>query len=122
MPTIDSMETSAAWEAARTAGVALSAMSGCMDRSCDETGDLLGRRLGDRLVRDLAAAAHDDHPVADLKYVRHAVADQDDGVALVLEAADQVQNLRHLTHADRSRRLVHQDELGLGQPSPGDGD
>src|SRR5687768_12948452 len=102
--------------------LAVSVRSGGTDRSRDETGHFLGRGVLDRLVGHLGAAAHDDDPVGDGEDVRHAVADEDDRYALLLEPPDQRQHLFDLAHADRRRRLVHQHELGLGQPGAGDGD
>ena len=62
---------------------------------------------------------HDD-AVGDREHVGHAVADQHDGDALVAQLADEVQHLGHLAHRDRRRRLVHQHDLGVGQPGAGD--
>src|SRR3954468_9421858 len=94
--------------------------SGVADGAGDEAGDLLRRGVGDHLVRHLRAAAHHHHPIADREHVGHAVADQHDGDTLVLEPLDQPQHLRDLAHADRGRRLVPQDQLGVGEPRPGD--
>ena len=49
------------------------------------------------------------------------MADQHHRDALFLEPADQVEHFRHLPHADRRRRLVHQHDLGVGEPGAGDG-
>ena len=76
----------------------------------------------DRLVGDLAAAAHHHDAVADREDVRHAVADQDDRDALVAQAADQVEHLGDLAHRDRRGRLVHQHDLGLRQARARDRD
>ena len=86
-----------------------------------EPGHFLGRAVGDRLLGDLAAAAQDRDAVAHGEHVGHAMADQDHGDGLVAQASDQVQHLGHLAHADRGGRLVHQHDLGLGQPRAGDG-
>ena len=48
--------------------------------------------------------------------------DQHDGNALLFQAMDQAQHLLDLPDRDRSRWLVHQDELGVGQPRARDGD
>ena len=80
-----------------------------------------GLVVGGQLVGDLAAAAHHHDAVADLEDVRHAVADQHDRDALRLHPADEVQHLGHLAHRDGGGRLVHQHELGLGEPGAGDG-
>src|SRR6478672_10382641 len=72
-----------------------------MDRTGDQTGDLLGTGFGDRLFRHLAAAAQHQHPVGDREYVWHAMADQDDGDALVTQPADQIEHLGNLAHRDR---------------------
>src|SRR3954454_7612271 len=94
--------------------------SGVADGAGDEAGDLLRRGVGDHLVGHLGAAAHHHHPVADREHVGHAVADQHDGDTLVLEPLDQPQHLRDLTDADSGSGLVHQHELGVGEPRPGD--
>ena len=74
------------------------------------------------LSATLLAAPHDDDAVGDGEDVGHAVADQDDGDALVAQQADQVEHLGHLAHRDGGRRLVHQHDLGVRQPRAGDGD
>ena len=65
------------------------------------------------------APEHRD-PIADGEHVGHAVADQDDRDVLVAQAPDQVEHLGHLADADRGGRLVHQHDLGIRQPGPGD--
>ena len=60
--------------------------------------------------------------LAHREHVGHAVADQHDGDAAVLEAADEVEHLGDLPDADRRRRLVHQDDTGVGEPGAGDRD
>ena len=79
-----------------------------------------GLDLRDRLLGDLAAAAEHDDAVGDGEDVGHAVADQDDGDALVAQPADEVEDLGDLAHRDRRGRLVHQHDLGLRQARAGD--
>ena len=81
-----------------------------------------GRALRDRLVGHLLAAPQHDDAVGDGEHVGHAVADQHDRDAVVAQAADQVQHLGDLAHADRRRRLVHQHDLRVRQPRAGDRD
>ena len=64
---------------------------------------------------------HDD-AIADREDVGHAMRNQHDGNALFLEAVDQAQHLLDLPDRDRGGRLVHHDELGVGQSRPRDGD
>ena len=85
-------------------------------RAGDQAGDFLGRSRLDRLVGDLVAAAHDDDAVADLEDVGHAVADQHDRHALLLQALDQAEHLLDLPHRDRGGRLVHQHEPRVREP------
>src|SRR5688572_1414162 len=92
------------------------------DRSCDQSGDLFRRGLHGLLVSHLAAAAQNDDPIGDVEHVGHAMADEDDRDTLRLQAADQAKHLGHLADRDRGGRLVHQDELRLGQPGAGNGD
>jgi len=61
----------------------------------------------DRLVGALLAAAHDDHAVAHREHVGHAVRDQHDRDALLLQPVNQAQHLLDLADRDRSGRLVH---------------
>ena len=70
-----------------------------------------GELFGDALVGDLPAAAQHDDAVGDREDVGHAVADQHHRDALVAQAADEVQHLGDLPHADRRGRLVHQHDL-----------
>ena len=74
------------------------------------------------LSATLAPRLQDHDPVGDRKDVRHAVADQHHGHSLRLEAADQLQHLRHLAHRDCRGGLIHQHDLGIGKPGAGDGD
>src|SRR5262245_33335678 len=106
----------------RSPGVEWSmAGSGGADRPGDEPRHLLGARGRDGLVGDLGAPAKHDDAVGYREHVRHSVADQHDGDALVAEPAHQVQDLGDLAHRDRRGRLVHQDDLRVGEPRPRDG-
>jgi hypothetical protein len=68
----------------------------------------------------VAAPQHDD-AVGDAEDIGHAVADQQHRHALLAQPPQKVEHLRHLPHADRRRRLVHQDDLGLRQMRARDG-
>ena len=74
------------------------------------------------LSATLSPAAHHHHPIADGEHVRHAMADEDDRHAGVLQAADQVENLSHLPDRDRGGRLVHQHHARLRKAGAGDRD
>ena len=97
-------------------------MTTCLDRAGDETGHFLGRTRGYAFVGDLAATPHDDDGVGDGENVRHAVADQHHGDALVAQLPDVVEHLGHLPHRNGGCRLVHQHDLGIGEHGPRDGD
>src|SRR5262245_21146687 len=86
------------------------------DRACDQPGHLFGAGHGDRLVGDLGTAAQHDDAIGHREHVRHAVADQHDGDALIAQPAYQAQHFGHLPHGDRRRRLVHQHDLRVGEP------
>src|SRR4051812_33995926 len=94
MPTTSSMRT------LPPAGVlALSGpppASGCMDGSRDKARHFFRTGVLDRLLRHLAAAPHDEDAVCDGEDIGHAVADQDNGNALIAETPDEVEHLRHL--------------------------
>src|SRR5688572_3971414 len=70
--------------AAWSGSIAIS-RSGGTDRSCDQSGDLLRRRLYGLLVGHLAPAAQNDDPVAHLEHVGHAMADEHDRDTLRLQ-------------------------------------
>ena len=95
---------------------ASSLFSGRFDGAGDETRDFFGRSLPDRLVGDDLAAPHDRYVVANREDVRHAMADQDHGDTLIAQTANEIEHFSDLTHADRGGRLVHQHDVGVGQP------
>src|SRR5262245_33993850 len=101
--------------------VPLIATSGGADGARDEPGHLFGARGGNGLVGHLGPAAQHDDPVGDREHVRHTVADEHHRDALIAQPADQVQHLGDLAHRYRRGRLVHQDDLRIGQPGAGDG-
>ena len=59
-----------------------------------------------------AAESGDVDAVGDLEHVGHVVADQDDGQALCLDLADQVEDLTCFLNPERGRGFVQDDELG----------
>ena len=65
------------------------------------------------LSATLAPRRMTTHAVADGEYIGHAMADENHGDALILQAADEVEDLGDLAHADRGRRLVHEHDLGV---------
>ena len=72
-------------------------------RADDERDDpLLALGAGD-LLADLAPAPHDDGPVGHLGHVVQGVRDDDDGLALVAQAEDEVE-APGATRAARARR------------------
>ena len=72
------------------------------------------------LSATLAPAAQHDDSIGHREHVGHAVADQHDGDSLVAQPAHEIQHFGHLAHRYRRRRLVHQDDLRIGQPGTGD--
>ncbi|MFM8991380.1 MAG: hypothetical protein ACKOUS_17600, partial [Alphaproteobacteria bacterium] len=63
---------------------------------------------------DDLAEIHDGHRVGHLGDHAHVVGDEDDGqVALALDAADEVEDLRLRRHVERGRRLVGDQERRL---------
>ena len=62
----------------------------------------------------------DRDPVGDLEDVVEVVRDHHHRHALAGQPLDQVEHLRGLRHAQRGGRLVHDDQLGLGQHGLGD--
>src|SRR5690348_4575735 len=73
----------------RTSAISVCATSGMLDCPRDQAGHFLRARFGDRFLGDLAAAAKHRHAVGNGEDVGHAVADENDGNALVAEAPDQ---------------------------------
>src|SRR5437868_1387681 len=92
------------------------------DRTGDEPRHLFRRALRDGLVGDLLPAAQHDDAIGDGKDVGHAVADQHDGDRALAQAADEVEHLGHLAHADGRGGLVHQHDLRLREARAGDRD
>src|ERR1700724_1815498 len=68
------------------------------------------------------AEALDVDPVRDFKYLRHVVADQDDGQAPAAQPLDQCQHLAGLADAQRGGRLVQDDDLRAERGRAGDRD
>ena len=71
---------------------------------------------------DVAAETQDDDPVGDVEHVLEVVADEDDAVALLAQAAHEVEHLLRLRHAERSGRLVEEHDLVLPQDRSRDRD
>jgi hypothetical protein len=86
-------------------------------------GDSVGHRVGPR-GDDGDAAAEPLHmnPVRQTEYVRHVVADQDDGQAVVTKPQNEVEHLARLLDAQRCRGLVEDDDLAGEGGGPGHGD
>ena len=72
---------------------------------------LLGR-AGARHRLDLLAAAQHGRPVADLEHLVELVADEDDRLAVGLEALDDREQLGRLLRRQHGRRLVEDQDLG----------
>src|SRR6185295_14088602 len=87
-----------------------------LDGAGDQARHFFGRARRDRLVGHLAAAPQHDDAIGHREHVGHAVADQHHRDAGLAQAADQVEHLGHLAHADGRGGLVHQHDLRLGQP------
>src|ERR1039457_2777819 len=61
-------------------------------------------------------------PVSDLENLVEVVRDQEDGMPAVLQPSDEIQDKLGLGHAQRRRRLVHDDEPGVQHHGLGHGD
>ena len=66
----------------------------------------------------LAAPKHGD-AVGYAEHVGHAVTDENDRDAALLQAPDQVEHLGDLAHGNGGRRLVHQHDLGVREQRAG---
>ena len=75
--------------------------------------------LGGRALGDLAAELQHDDPVGDAHDQPHVVLDQQHGVALVADLADQVHQLRLLGRVEAGGRLVEAQQLRARSPSRG---
>src|ERR1700722_48104 len=91
-----------------------------LDRASNQTGDFLRRTGGDGLVSDLPTPPQHHDPIGDGEDIRHAMADQDDGDALVAQSRDQVQALGDLPYRDGGSRFIHQHDFWIGQSGAGD--
>ena len=80
-----------------------------------------GRDVGLADGVDEPAVVHDADPVRQVEHVVDVVADQEDADALGLELADQVADLGRLGRAERSGRLVHDQDPGVEVDGPRDG-
>src|SRR4029079_10975846 len=60
--------------------------------------------------------------VADIENVVHPVREQDNADTVILEAADEVENLAHFLDRQSRRRLVHDHNAGIEGGGAGDGD
>ena len=65
-------------------------------------------------VRDHAAAVDDQESVDDAHHQVHVVLDQDDGDALVAQAAQQARERLHVLTTDTGGRFIDQQDLGPG--------
>ena len=82
--------------------------------------DVLGSGLFDgQLAGELPVAQH-HHPVGDGHDLVDAVRDEDDRHAAFLQAADQVEEPLDLLFRQRSRRLVHDQDVGAERQGLGD--
>src|SRR5258708_21426190 len=81
-----------------------------------EMRQVVGAKTVERPVDIFAAAAEDRDPVGQGGDIAHVVADQDDGAALSLELADEIEHLPGFLDAERRARLVHDDDLGVPAP------
>src|SRR3984885_5517250 len=91
-------------------------------RADDMGDDRVHAGVSGRIVRDDLTLAQDDDAVADREHVGQAVADQNDGDAILLESADEVEHMLDFPHGERSGWLVHDDGLGVESERAGDRD
>ena len=66
------------------------------------------------------AVAKDGDPVGDLEDLLQAVADEEDGDALVAQVLDQAEELGDLVRRQRRRRLVHDEDADVERDRLGD--
>ena len=80
-------------------------------RSGHGADDVLHRHVAAREARDARAQAQDLDAVGHLEDLGHVVADEHDREPLLAHAPDEVEHVAGLDHAERGRRLVHEDDL-----------
>ena len=82
-----------------------------------------GEEAADVVGLDDAPAVHDDHALRHLGHDPHVVGDEDHGHAvLLLQGADQAEDLRLDGHVERGRRLVGDQDLRAAGERHGDHD
>ena len=81
-----------------------------------------GIKLVCRAFGDFFAIAQDKYSFADFQHFGQLVADEDNGDAIVLQAADDLQKRAHLTFGQCRCRLIHDDQAGVGGESTADAD
>src|SRR5262245_57649988 len=91
-------------------------------RAHDPADDFVSCRLGQGSLGKIGAVIERHDPVADVEDVVHAVADENDADAVILEAADQIENLANLLDGKCCSRLVHDDDTRVEGRGTGDGD
>ena len=83
--------------------------------------DLFAGRLVGTTSADAASGPHDPDLVGQSQHLLEVVADQQHGVAVVAQLADQLFDFRGLLDAQGRGRLVHDDELRAEAGGPADG-
>ena len=91
---------------------------------------LAGHQLGEPVVvdlgcgkgADLAAVAQHGHPLGDLDHLLEPMADEDDGDAVRLQPANRREQQVDLVPGQRGRRLVHEQDAGIGGEPAADRD
>ncbi|GAA3033206.1 hypothetical protein GCM10020000_07950 [Streptomyces olivoverticillatus] len=80
-----------------------------------------GAVVGERAVADEAAVAQDGEGVGDLVHLVDPVGDEDDGVAVVAQGVQDVEEPGAVRRGEAGGGLVQDDELGFGAQGAGDG-
>ena len=84
--------------------------------------ELHPRQLGRRPLADETPVAQDGDPVRDLVHLLEEVRDEDDRDPLLLQTADELEELRHLLLVEARRGLVEDQNLGGDVDRPRDRD
>ncbi len=95
------------------AGIGLALLNAQQDAAANhQLGQLLDRCLGGLAGRHHLAAAHDGDRVGDRHDLAQLVGDQDDGLALVAQDAEDVEQMIGFSRRQHARRLVENKDLG----------
>ena len=91
-------------------------------QSSDHRDDVFLARLAGRNAAHDSTASHHPDPGGQAHYLFEIVADDDNADAAGHEVSDEGLDLSCLPDTERSRRLIHDDELAAPHDTAGDGD